>query len=85
MRAFILLVLIFWLTRIAGLEALPLHNSEGLHLTRAIEVWNLHPFWEIRDGKTGQLPSFTLKTRLSFWGASLPYSSAWSASQRATG
>ena len=51
MRVFILLVLIFFLSRIAGLEALPLHNDEGLHLTRAVEVWKLHPFWEIRDGK----------------------------------
>lgn len=51
MRVFVLLVLIFWLSRVAGLEALPLHNDEGLHLTRAVEVWKLHPFWEIRDGK----------------------------------
>ena len=46
-----LLLLAFWLARITGLEALPLHNDEGLHLFRAVEVWNLHPFWEIRDGK----------------------------------
>jgi hypothetical protein len=30
---------------------LPLHNDEGLHLTRAVEVWNGHPFWNISDGK----------------------------------
>lgn len=51
MRTFALLLLILWLSRISGLDALPLHNDEGLHLTRAVEVWNLHPFWEIRDGK----------------------------------
>ncbi len=45
------LLLIYFLTRIAGLEVLPLHNDEGLHLTRAVEVWNLHPFWAIGDGK----------------------------------
>ena len=51
MRTFALLLLILWLSRIPALDALPLHNDEGLHLTRAVEVWNLHPFWEIRDGK----------------------------------
>ena len=39
MRAFVLLLCIFWLSRLAGLEALPLHNDEGLHLTRAVEVY----------------------------------------------
>lgn len=34
-----------------ALDALPLHNDEGLHLTRAVEVWNLHPFYDIEDGK----------------------------------
>lgn len=47
----LVLLLLFWGTRLAALEALPLHNDEGLHLTRAVEVWNLHPFWEISDGK----------------------------------
>ena len=51
MRQFALLLLILWFSRIPALTALPLHNDEGLHLTRAVEVWNLHPFWEIRDGK----------------------------------
>jgi hypothetical protein len=46
-----LALLVFCLVRMPALEALPLHNDEGLHLTRAVEVWNLHPFWEIRDGK----------------------------------
>ncbi|MDX2163154.1 MAG: hypothetical protein SF162_17690 [bacterium] len=41
----------FAFTRFSALDALPLHNDEGLHLTRAVEVWNLHPFWEIGDGK----------------------------------
>lgn len=44
-------LLLWWLTRLAALEALPLHNDEGLHLTRAVEVWNGHPFWAISDGK----------------------------------
>ncbi len=51
MRQFALLLLVLWFSRIPALEALPLHNDEGLHLTRAVEVWNLHPFWEISDGK----------------------------------
>lgn len=45
------LFLFYWSTRLPALTALPLHNDEGLHLSRAVEVWNLHPFWEIRDGK----------------------------------
>lgn len=45
------LLLVLWGTRLIGLDSLPLHNDEGLHLTRAVEVWNLHPFWEISDGK----------------------------------
>jgi hypothetical protein len=48
---FLLLLLILWGTRLLALEALPLHNDEGLHLTRAVEVWNGHPFWAISDGK----------------------------------
>jgi hypothetical protein len=40
-----------WSSRIDGLLALPLHNDEGLHITRALAVWEGHPFWEIRDGK----------------------------------
>ncbi len=48
---FVVLMLILFLSRLPGLEAMPLHNDEGLHLTRAVAVWNLHPFWEIRDGK----------------------------------
>ncbi|MEP7289728.1 MAG: hypothetical protein ABI947_28590 [Chloroflexota bacterium] len=46
-----LLMLLFVASRAAALTALPLHNDEGLHLTRAIEVWNLHPFYAIEDGK----------------------------------
>lgn len=38
-------------TRILSLSALPLHNDEGLHLTRALAVWRGHPFWDITDGK----------------------------------
>lgn len=47
----LLLFLLFWVIRLQALDSLPLHNDEGLHVTRAVEVWNLHPFWEIRDGK----------------------------------
>ncbi len=49
--AAVTLLLIFWFTRLPALDALPLHNDEGLHLTRAVQVWNGKPFWEIRDGK----------------------------------
>ncbi len=45
------LLLALWMTRVAALDLLPLHNDEGLHLTRAVEVWNGHPFWAISDGK----------------------------------
>jgi 4-amino-4-deoxy-L-arabinose transferase-like glycosyltransferase len=45
------MLLILWATRVTSLESLPLHNDEGLHLTRAVEVWNGHPFWDISDGK----------------------------------
>jgi len=34
----ILLLLALWATRLNALELLPLHNDEGLHLTRAVEV-----------------------------------------------
>jgi len=38
-------------SRLIALESLPLHNDEGLHLTRAVQVWRSYPFWEISDGK----------------------------------
>lgn len=47
----LLLLIILWGTRLYSLEALPLHNDEGLHLQRAVEVWHGHPFWAITDGK----------------------------------
>ncbi len=47
----LLLLLVLWGTRLPALEALPLHNDEGLHLRRAVEVWHGHPFWDISDGK----------------------------------
>ncbi len=47
----LLLLLVFLASRVAALDVLPLHNDEGLHLTRAVEVWHLHPFWQINDGK----------------------------------
>ena len=45
------LLLVLWATRWLALDALPLHNDEGLHLTRALAVWDGHPFWAISDGK----------------------------------
>jgi hypothetical protein len=45
------LLLVLWGSRIAALDSLPLHNDEGLHLQRAVKVWDGHPFWEINDGK----------------------------------
>lgn len=47
----IILLLLLWLTRLPALDLFPLHNDEGLHLTRAVEVWEGHPFWAISDGK----------------------------------
>jgi hypothetical protein len=47
----IILLLVLWGTRLLSMDMLPLHNDEGLHLTRAVEVWNGHPFWNISDGK----------------------------------
>ncbi|MBZ0296907.1 MAG: glycosyltransferase family 39 protein, partial [Anaerolineae bacterium] len=47
----LVLVLLLWGVTLSSLELLPLHNDEGLHLRRAVEVWNGHPFWNISDGK----------------------------------
>ncbi|MFZ4814493.1 MAG: ArnT family glycosyltransferase [Phototrophicaceae bacterium] len=47
----LLLLWVWFATRLHALESLPLHNDEGLHLTRAVEVWSGHPFWDITDGK----------------------------------
>jgi hypothetical protein len=47
----ILILFVFFGSRVTALDALPLHNDEGLHLSRAVEVWNLHPFFDIEDGK----------------------------------
>ncbi len=47
----IVLLLVLWASRLNALDLLPIHNDEGLHLTRAVEVWNGHPFWAISDGK----------------------------------
>jgi hypothetical protein len=47
----ILLILLFFWTRVAALTLLPLHNDEAVHLNRAIQVWNLHPFYAIDDGR----------------------------------
>lgn len=51
MKPFVILLLLLWATRLMALDVLPLHNDEGLHLTRAVEVWHGHPFWAISDGK----------------------------------
>ena len=45
------LLLLLFVSRLPGLQALPLHNGEGLHLTRALHVWRDHPFWDISDCK----------------------------------
>jgi 4-amino-4-deoxy-L-arabinose transferase-like glycosyltransferase len=47
----IILLLTLWATRVWAVHVLPLHNDEGLHLTRAVEVWHGRPFWAISDGK----------------------------------
>jgi hypothetical protein len=47
----IICLLLLWATRLWGLDLLPLHNDEGLHLTRAVQVWRAHPFYAISDGK----------------------------------
>jgi 4-amino-4-deoxy-L-arabinose transferase-like glycosyltransferase len=48
---FVSLLLFLFATRLHNLTALPLHNDEGLHITRALAVWDGHPFWNISDGK----------------------------------
>jgi 4-amino-4-deoxy-L-arabinose transferase-like glycosyltransferase len=48
---FILLFLLFWLTRLHDLTAFPFHIDEGVHVRWAVEVWNGHPFWTISDAK----------------------------------
>jgi hypothetical protein len=50
-RWILALLLLGFALRVAALTVLPLHNDEGLHLTRAVEVWHGHPFWDITDGK----------------------------------
>ncbi len=45
------LLLLFWASRLPALDLFPLHIDEGVYLTRAVQVWNLHPFWEISDGR----------------------------------
>lgn len=45
------LLTFYFATRVHHLTQLPLHNDEGLHLTRAVAVWDGHPFWDISDGK----------------------------------
>ena len=45
------LLLLLWATRLPALDAFPLHVDEGIYLNRALQVWNLHPFWEITDGR----------------------------------
>ena len=47
----VVLLLIWFASRIPALTQMPLFNDEGVHLTRAIEVWYGHPFWNISDGR----------------------------------
>jgi len=45
------LLLIWFASRIPALNKMPLFVDEGVHVTRAIQVWHGHPFWFIGDGK----------------------------------
>ena len=47
----IALVMIYVATRVYALCLMPLYFDEEVHLTRAIEVWHGHPFWDISDGR----------------------------------
>jgi len=49
--AAVALFLIFFASRVHALTLLPLHFDEAVHLKRALEVWNGHPFWDITDGR----------------------------------
>lgn len=48
---FVLLSLVYFASRLHALNIMPLHFDEAVHLTRAIEVWHGHPFWDISDGR----------------------------------
>ena len=45
------LLLFLWMTRLPALDRFPLHIDEGVHITRALKVWEWHPFWAIGDGR----------------------------------
>src|SRR5579859_1224900 len=47
----VVLLLIWFGSRLPALDKMPLFVDEGVHLTRASEVWHGHPFWNISDGK----------------------------------
>src|SRR5579859_4216760 len=47
----LVLLLLWFATRLPALDKMPLFVDEGVHLTRAVEVWHGHPFWDISDGK----------------------------------
>jgi hypothetical protein len=51
LAVFVALAVIYIGTRVYALTIMPLHFDEEVHLTRAIEVWRGHPFWDISDGR----------------------------------
>ncbi len=48
---FIVLAVVYFASRTYALTIMPLHFDEEVHLTRALEVWRGHPFWDISDGR----------------------------------
>jgi hypothetical protein len=47
----LLLLLVFWGSRIAQLDALPLHVDEGIHIRTALMVYEGDPLWRVSNGK----------------------------------
>ena len=45
------LLLLFWISRIWQIAALPLHVDEGIHLRTALKVWEGNPLWRVSNGK----------------------------------
>ena len=45
------LLLLFWISRIWQINALPLHVDEGIHLRTALMVWQGNPLWRVSNGK----------------------------------
>lgn len=47
----ILLLLVFWGSRIVQLDRLPLHTDEGIHIRTALMVYEGDPLWRVSNGK----------------------------------